>query len=58
MPPCRNALGSCLELDARGGVPRRARADPGNLAGAVPFCTGPVRDDGWDLRNDASLRAG
>ena len=28
---------------------------PGNLARAVPLCTGPVRHDGWDLWNDASL---
>ena len=30
---------------------------PGNLARAVPLWTGPVRDDGSKLRNDASLRA-
>ena len=29
----------------------------GNLARAGPLCTCPVRDDGWTLRNDASLQA-
>ena len=52
---CRSALGSWSELDARGVVPRRARADPRNLARAVPLWTGPVHDDRWRLRNDASL---
>ena len=50
-------LRSWGELDARGVVPRPRRPTPVNLARAVPFCTGPARDDGWDLRNDASLEA-
>ena len=35
----------------RAAVPAVSAAD---LARAVPLCTCPVRDDGWDLRNDAS----
>ena len=34
-------------------VPRRARAEPGNLARAVALWTGPLHDDGWDRRTDA-----
>jgi hypothetical protein len=29
---------------------------PGNLARAGPLWTCPLHDDGWVLRNDASLR--
>ena len=47
-------LGSWGELDARGVVPRPRRPTPVNLARAVPFCTGPGRDHGWDHRSDAS----
>ena len=50
-------LGSWGELDARGVVPRPRRPTPVNLARAVPLWTRPGRDDGWDLRNDASLEA-
>ena len=58
MPPCRNALGSCLELDARGGVPRSPRPRKPSRGGAVLHGSCPRRRVGPAERCLATGRVG